>query len=136
MMNSVEDYDGMLTKAEIKSQGFHLNWYSPKNTQIEVEYVTGTEDFEGYDQVERDAFTVMVTQHFNNGIAPYFRYEQLDPNKDIDDDLGSLAIVGVNFTVAKMVNLKFELNRFETEINNAKDEAEWTEFKAAFVMGF
>lgn len=136
LMDAAEDYDGAFTKAEIRSHGMHLNWYSFDNTEIEIEYVTGTEDFEEFDQVERDAYTVMIMHHFSKGFTPYFRYESLDPNKDVKDDLGTLAIVGMNFKLAKMVNLKFEINRFETEINNAKGEAEWTELKAAFVLGF
>ena len=131
-----DDASYVSRKAEIKSSGLHLNWDISSGSQIEFEYVRGTEDLEGYDQIERDAYSIMFIHHFNNGVSSYTRYETLDPNSDIDDDEGTVKIIGLNYKITPLVQLKFEVDEFDTGKNNIEGEANWTEFKAAFVAGF
>lgn len=124
-------------KADLTSYGVQAEWTSYDIVSIEFEYVVGEVDYDSGTTVERDAYTIMFSRAFAGWITPYFRYEYLDPNDDIDDDDANLMILGVNLLVDTNMYLKFEIDRFDSEINN--DDlagADYTEFKASLSIGF
>jgi len=136
-MEEAEAYDDSITRAEVNSYSLHYNWFAPSNTQLELEYVTGDEQFDGFDAIDRYGYSIMIAQYLDNNLTPYIRYEYLDPDDNTGDDEAELLIAGINYRYSKNIHLKLELDRVSTGDNNSKfDGADFTEAKASISIGF
>ncbi len=122
---------------EINSYGFQMEWMTEFDLGVELEYVIGNVNEINVVDIDRSAYTIMFYYPFSETITPYFRYESLEPNKDISDDSATLYVTGINFEVDTNMYLKFEINNVTTEINNSKFNGnDWSEFKLSLSIGF
>ncbi len=132
--------DGTGTGEEVKLKSYGLQLESPlaHNLNLELEYVWGrVENSVTGDELDRSAYTLMLFHNTTSQLTPYVRYEFLEPNDEIDDDEGNIVILGMNYMLDKNLYLKFELDRFSTEAQNAKHAgADYTEFKSSISIGF
>ena len=136
-------YDGDLGPTQVTSIGTEITYTTPSNTYLEFEYVQGTFEFDAdagpgndIDQ-DRAGWTAMVSHPVTRTLTPYLRYEVLDPDDDVDDDDFNLTIAGVRYGFAKNAFLKLEIDRYESDDNNAEFAgADFTEFKGSVAIGF
>lgn len=116
----------------IHSYGYQIEYESNAGLGIEVEHVGGMEG-----DIERHAYTVMLSQHVGKGLIAYFRNEYLEPDASIDNDEARRDILGLNIEVDSNMFIKVELVDNTTAINNSKySGADWTEVKASLSVGF
>lgn len=90
-------------------------------------------------QVKQVAGYLQPSYRFKNGFTPYVRLDMLNLDTHKANDVGTIFIVGINYELAKQVNVKFENNYFHggTATNLAKFPGrDYNEIKAAFVLGF
>ena len=74
---------------------------------------------------------------FKEKYTPYIRFEDLDPNKDIEQDKAYLLIIGINTEIEENFFLKIEVDMFSSEDANSRFEGKsYSEFKAAIAIGF
>ena len=120
----------------ITSFGAHAEW-SSTNVGVEVEFVAGSVNPTFGEKISRNAYTAMVFFPIQDILVPYFRYESLDPNTNIEMDRASLMVYGVNVQVDDGLFLKVELNTVNSDENNAMFSGKnFTELKAAIAIGF
>jgi hypothetical protein len=128
------DVDG---KTVISSAGGQLEYEAANGVGFELEGVAGrVKDFQDQN-IYRYAASAMIYRHVSNFFTPYYRFEYLDPNKNISNDEGLLHIIGVNLTVDKNMYIKLEVDKLESESANAKYSGEdFIEFKSSISIGF
>jgi hypothetical protein len=84
--------------------------------------------------------TAMVFWHATETLTPYARFEYLDPDDDISNDVISLALAGVNYRTGFGLVLKLEGDYTMAQKNSAfgdgVDGLNFLEVKAAAVVGF
>lgn len=123
---------------KITSDGIEIRYVS-STVQVLAEVAFGwLEPFEG-ETVKQIGWFVQPSYHFDNGVTPYLRYEQVDPDTDTPNDGGFDLIVGVNYEISAGFMLKLENNYFKGASNSTLAElpgASYNELKAAVVLGF
>ncbi len=123
-------------RTRLTSYGAHAEW-SSDNVGLEVEFVAGSVSPSVGEKVSRTAYTAMVYFPLQDTFIPYFRYESLDPNTNIEMDRANLFVYGVNVQVDDGLFLKVELNTVNSDENNASfSGVSYTELKAAIAIGF
>jgi len=121
----------------ITSFGSQLQYETADGLGIEAEVVSGkVKTYQGVN-IDRYALTTMFYFQLSPGITPYYRYEFLDPNRDISDDNGSIHILGVNLPVDNNMHLKIEIDKFNTDTANSEyNGADFVELKSSISIGF
>lgn len=131
-----EDGEPLSSRTELLSYGAELAW-QPGRLGLEVEVVAGDVEPSAGTARSRWALTALASYRIGERFTPYFRYEYLDPDTDLDDDTARLFIYGLNFRVGGGLFFKAELNTFEAGEANQRFEGQgYTELKAAMVVGF
>lgn len=134
--DSMED-SASTQRLDILSYGLQFEWEMDNNIGLEIEYVMGKEDRKATNSVDRFAYNVMLYYYMTPSITPYFRYEYLEPDTDIDTDTATLNILGINLLIDTNMYIKLELDQFSTGLNNIEYfGSDWTEFKASLSIGF
>ncbi|MEO9964987.1 MAG: hypothetical protein ABJF11_04315 [Reichenbachiella sp.] len=111
--------------------------YTYKNAGIELEFITGKTSPSAGGDLKKSAFEGMLYYTFIDRITPYFRYEFLDPNKDVDDDQANMISLGVNSRVDDNFFVKLQYNNISSKDQNAEfSGTDYSEFQAAVVLGF
>jgi hypothetical protein len=86
--------------------------------------------------------TAMVYWHATDAITPYARFEYLNPDDDIDDDVTTLILAGVNWRVGGGLVVKVEGDYTNAQkatawgVDNGDKALSFFEVKAAAVVGF
>jgi len=121
----------------ITSFGSQLQYETSNGFGIEAEVVSGkVRTYQGVN-INRYALTAMFYYQISLDITPYYRYEYLDPNKDITDDNGSVHILGMNIPIDNNMYLKIELDKFSTGLANSEyNGADFVELKSSISIGF
>ena len=123
--------------------GAHLI-YCFNEFELEGEYVQGY-----LGEKWRHAFTGMLSYNIGGfeiksldlefDFVPYARYEYLDPNENVDDDIAMMYVYGVNVQIDEGFFWKIDFNTMSAQDNNPKfvdDDKIQTELKSALVVGF
>ncbi len=111
--------------------------YSAGAFGLEFEYITGRTDPSDPSELQKNAFEGMLYYTIADRYTPYFRYEYLDPNKDVDDDTANMLSFGLNTLVDKNYFLKLQYNYVSSGDANARFAGvNFSEFQAAIVLGF
>jgi hypothetical protein len=125
-------------ETDLMSYGAYAK-YERGGLGIEVEGVSGTYEKSTDDEVARYGLTAMAYYRIAGRYAPYFRYEYLEPDTDVDDDQAALYIYGLNVQVSMGLVLKFEFDTVSAGENNDRfkgGNGDYTEFKAAVALAF
>jgi hypothetical protein len=123
-------------RTHLTSYGAQLEWV-PSALGFELEYVHGSLDPSQLSSLSQDALTAMAYYRIRDRFTPYFRYERLDPDSTISDDVAQLYVYGLNIHVLKGFYLKTEFDTVTAGSQNTRFEGQgYTEFKAAAVVGF
>ena len=118
------------------SYGAQAEW-NYNNFGIELEYVSGSFEPSGGDKINSNAYTAMVYYSINRIFTPYFRYEFLDPNDALDNDLANMSVIGINTKIDEGLYIKTEVDLVSSDDGNSRFEGNnYTEFKAAIAIGF
>lgn len=134
--DSMEDKNST-NRLDIASYGLQLEWQARNGFGIEIEWVSGKEVHKLANEIDRYAYTIMFSQPITKRIIPYFRFEQLEPNKDIPNDSASLSIFGVNLQIDTGMYIKMEVDKNVTQNNNTDfSGSDWIEFKTSLAIGF
>ena len=121
---------------KVLSYGAQLEW-SVDNLGLQFEVVKGYNEPSGVSRIDRWAMTAMAAYTFLDKYTPYFRYEYLDPNEDMDNDSASLYIAGININFLNGLVWKAEFDYFDPDENNMDFSGKsYTEFKTSFTVGF
>lgn len=129
--------EDQIDNIDLSSYSLHSEWYPMNGFGLEFEYVMGSIDTDSGTDFSRNAYTIMFSQVVAQKFTPYFRYEFLEPNDDIDDDEATMMIVGVNYRMDTNLFLKGEITSTETDDANAKFEgADYKEFRFSISIGF
>ncbi len=84
--------------------------------------------------------TAMAFWHATEALTPYARFEWLDPDDDVEDDVTTLLLAGVNYRVAGGLVLKLEgdytMAQKNSGFGDGIDGVDFFEVKAAAVVGF
>ncbi len=127
-------------RTSLISYGAHLEWLSPIGLGLQAEYTGGFVEpsvLTVGPKIERNAATAMVYQQIAERVTPYVRWEYLDPNLSIDDDIATMWVYGLNLRVDSGLFVKAELNTVQSGANNDRFAGtDFTEFKAAIAVGF
>lgn len=109
----------------------------PGDFGFEAEFVYGEDEVA---DETRWGMNTLVSYTLADRFTPYFLFEYLDPNVDLDDDGAIVAIPGVNIQLDIPIFLKFEVDFFNFAKNNSEYseeyEGKYSEFKAAIAVGF
>ena len=134
-MDKMQNYDDagedLGTTSSLSSFGFQAEW-ELNEFKLELEGVTGS-----FEDIDRFGFTVMGEYTLQEKYTPYIRFEDLDPNKDIEKDNANLLIIGINTEIEENFFLKIEVDMFSSEDANSRLKGKsYSEFKAAIAIGF
>ncbi|MEO9849755.1 MAG: porin [Reichenbachiella sp.] len=111
--------------------------YTKNNFGLELEYITGKTKHSTNGTLKKSAFEGMVYYTLMDKITPYFRYEYLDPNKDVSSDEANMFSFGVNTRIDKNFFLKLQYNRTSSSADNSRfSGVDFSEFQSAIVLGF
>jgi len=111
--------------------------YSFKNLGVELEYISGKTDPSDPSELKKNAFEGMIYYTIKDRFTPFFRYESLEPNVDIDDDNATMISFGGNIQIDKGYFFKIQVNSISSGANNDRFEGtDFTELQAAIVLGF
>ncbi len=123
-------------RTKLSSLSTHAE-YSTGGFGLEFEYITGKTDPSDPSELQKNAFEGMLYYTIADRYTPYFRYEFLDPDKDIDDDTANMLSIGLNTLVDKNYFLKLQYNYVSSGDANARFAGvNFSEFQAAVVLGF
>jgi hypothetical protein len=91
------------------------------------------------DRILQVGWYVQPSYEFDNGVTPYFRIEQIDPDRSVPDDHGYDFVTGINYEISAGFMIKVENNYFKGA--SASSLAQYpgdgySEIKAAVVLGF
>ena len=127
----------IIGEGEIQSYGLHLIYEFSDNFKIQIEGVGGTLSNIDHNDTRRYSYSVMPIYDIFDDVRIYYMYEFFDPNTDLEDDTVSINTLGLNIEVAESTFLKCEVYDFTSQKNNTKlNGNDYTEFRAAFVVGF
>ncbi|MEO9871848.1 outer membrane beta-barrel protein [Ekhidna sp.] len=137
-ITELDDTTGEDTGERTKLSSFSTHAeYSVGDFGLEFEYITGKTDPSDPTDLKKDAFEGMLYYTLKDRFTPYFRYEYLDPDKDVEDDTANMLSFGLNTLVDKNYFLKLQYNRISSGEANARFNAvDFSEFQAAVVLGF
>jgi len=124
-------------RLQLWSLGGQLEW-AIADAALEFEFVGGSYDA-GSDAISRWALTAMASYTLKERFTPYFRFELLEPNTDIDNDMGKMLVYGMNIQIATPLFLKIENNTIMADENNGRFSGGnnfYNEFKTAVAVGF
>ena len=137
-LTELDDITGEDTGERTKLSSFSTHAeYSLGDFGLEFEYITGKTDPSDPSELKKNAFEGMVYYTLGDRFTPYFRYEFLDPDKEVSDDTANMLSLGLNTLVDKNYFLKLQYNRVSSGDANARFAGvNFSEFQAAVVLGF
>lgn len=109
------------------------------NFTLESEVAVGRYHTQDKEKIDRVGFYVLGAYTFLDRLTPYFRYEHLDPNLDMDDDIGRQIVFGANLQVADPLILKLDYTRVFADDSNDRfsgGKNKYGELRAAIAVGF
>lgn len=111
--------------------------YTYKKAGLELEFITGKTSPSTGGDLKKSAFEGMLYYTLGTRFTPYFRYEYLDPNKDIEDDQANMVSLGLNSMLDDNFFIKLQYNSISSNDQNTKFlGVGYSEFQAAVVLGF
>jgi predicted porin len=134
--DSMEDKNST-NRLDILSYGLQFEMETDNGLSTEIEYVKGKEDRKASASIDRNAYSVMFYHSLNDWLIPYIRYEYLEPNEALSNDIATLGIIGINMLIDTNMHIKLEIDKTSTESGNTEFSGDdWTEFKASLSIGF
>jgi len=126
---------------DLNSQSIHFISHI-SHLRFETEYITGKNTVVATNITkDQTGMSFQLSYDFANiNLISYFRYETIEPDKDVDNDMGYLKIIGINYLIDDSATFKFEYDIFTGESAspglNSLPGNEYAEVKAALVVGF
>lgn len=133
-LDGAGDDTGARTKLSSFSTHAEYTW---KDLGFELEYIVGKTDPSATTELKKNGFEGMIYYSLGERFTPYFRYENLDPDTNMDDDKASMLSFGVNIMVDANYFLKVQYNSISSGVNNSRFAGvDFSEIQAAVVLGF
>lgn len=123
---------------KLASSGVEIEW-TRGELRLQAEAALGVLTPRTAPQVKQVGWYLQPSYRFQNGLTPYLRLDVVNLDTAKPDDSGMILILGVNYELAKQVNVKLENNYFRggKATGLAKFPGrDYNEIKAAFVLGF
>jgi hypothetical protein len=123
-------------RTSLFSYGAQMQWRTGP-VGLELEGVAGSVNPSSGTDVSRWGFSAMTHKTVSQRFTPYIRLEVLDPNTDIDDDMATMWIPGINIQVDRGLFLKAEVQFITSGINNQRfGGLSSTELATSISVGF
>ncbi len=130
-------------RTRLASWGAQLTW-RPRfiGLGVELEAVAGTvtpSASSGLARTRRWGASAMAWWWFAERVAPYLRFEYLDPDTGVASDQAQLLLAGLNARIAGAFHVKLEADFYKAGAANARfagGDRSYSEVKAAAVLGF